>query len=145
MHAGNKRRSGTAAGNYGRPRLGSAEVQTRIRSGDDVEWPAGREFDDRRQRDVSDEMLPDVVAASSRSGLEDRAGDPAMALVVDGIGFLQKWAAAVLRLERGLQVRAVVDGVRPGVAGKQFEAFGNAFLHINGERVVPGTGIGELR
>ena len=47
--------------------------------------------------------------------------------------------------ECGLQVRAVVDGVRPRVAGKKFEPFGDAFLHVNRERVVPGAGIGELR
>src|ERR1700719_1524877 len=90
-------------------------------------------------------MLPDVVAASSGSGLEDRAGDPAMALVIDGVGFLQIREAAVLWFERGLQVSPVVDGVRPGVAGKQFEAPGHAFLYVNGERVVPGAGVGKLR
>src|SRR5882762_6048746 len=90
-------------------------------------------------------MLPDIVAALSGSGLEDGAGDPSMALVVDGIRFLQKWEAAVLWLKSGLQVRAVVDGVRPGITGEQFEAFGHAFLHVDGERVVPGAGIGKLR
>src|SRR6202040_4201598 len=77
--------------------------------------------------------------------LENRAGDPAMTLVVDGVRFFKKWEAAVLWLKCGLQVRAVVDGMRPGVAGEPLEPFGKALLNVYGQRVVPGTGVGELR
>ncbi len=64
-----------------------------------------------------DEMLPQVSTALRVPGLKHRAGDPAMPLVVIGIAAFEEREAAVLRLESGLQVGGVVDGVRPGVAG----------------------------
>src|SRR5882724_5377433 len=68
-----------------------------------------------------------------------------MSLVVHGIGALKKWEAAVLWLERRLQVGTIVDGVRPGVAREKLEALREALLHVDGERVIPRTGVGELR
>src|ERR1700739_3634183 len=121
MHAGDKRRSGAAAGNDRRPRFGSAEVQTRVGAGDDIERPAGGKFDDGRQGEIAYEMFPGAVADLAGSGLENSTGDPAMALVIDGICFFQIREAAVLRFESGLQVSTVIDGVRPGVAGEEFE------------------------
>src|SRR5882724_618666 len=68
-----------------------------------------------------------------------------MSLVVHGIGALEKWEAAVLRLEGRLQVGAIVDRVRPGVAREKLEALREALLHVDGERVIPRTGVRELR
>src|SRR6266702_6566349 len=67
-----------------------------------------------------------------------------MTLVVDGVGTLEVAKAAVLRLEGGLEVGAVVDRVRPGVAGKHGEVPREAFLQVDGESVVPGSGVGVL-
>ena len=67
-----------------------------------------------------------------------------MALIIYGVGSFEKRESAVLRLQWGLQVGAVVDGVRPGVAGEQFKTFREALLKIDGERVIPGAGIGKL-
>src|SRR5258707_4797059 len=67
-----------------------------------------------------------------------------MALVVDGVGTLEVAKAAVLRLERGLEVGAVVDRVRPGVAGEHGEVAREALLQVDGESVVPGSGVGVL-
>src|SRR6202008_3088042 len=89
MHPGDKGRSGAAAANDRRPRLGSAEVQTRVGAGDDVEWPAGGNFDDGRQGEIADEVFPGAVTDFAGSGLENSTGDPAMALVIDGIGLFQ--------------------------------------------------------
>ena len=90
-------------------------------------------------------MFPRLVATLGSRGLEDRARHPAMPLVIDGIRPLEKWEAAVLWLECGLQVRAVVDRMRPCVAREEHESFGEALLYIDRERVVPGARIGELR
>src|SRR5260370_1338405 len=65
--------------------------------------------------------------------------------VVHGIGGLQVGEAAVLRLERRLQVGRVVDGMGPGVAGEQLKAFGETLGEIKGQRVVPGVAVGKLR
>ena len=48
--------------------------------------------------------------------LEHSAGDPAMTLIVVGISAFEIREAAVLRLEGGLQIGAIVDGMRPGIA-----------------------------
>src|SRR5256885_17133957 len=90
-------------------------------------------------------MLERAVAALGCSRLKDRARYPAMSLVVHGIGALEKREAAVLRLEGRLQVGTIVDGVRPGVAREQLEALREALLHVDGERVIPRTGVRKLR
>src|SRR5437879_5311560 len=95
------------------------EQQAKILASDDVEGPARSNLDERSEREIAEEALGKRIAALVRGSLEDAAGDPAMALVVDGVGALQVTKAAVLRLEGGLEVGAVIDGVRPGVAGEQ--------------------------
>ena len=67
-----------------------------------------------------------------RRRLENAAGDPAMPLIVHGVGSLEKGEAGILRLESGLQVGGVVDGVRPGVAGQQLKVVRKMFGHIHG-------------
>src|SRR5260221_13087055 len=67
-----------------------------------------------------------------------------MTLVVDRVGTLEVAKAAVLRLEGGLEVGAVVDRVRPGVAGKHGEVAREALLQVDGKSVVPGCGVGVL-
>src|SRR6267143_286457 len=68
-----------------------------------------------------------------------------MALVVHGIGPFQVGEAAVLRLEWGLQVGRVINGVRPGVTGEQLEAIRETLREVESQSVVPGVAIGELR
>ena len=68
-----------------------------------------------------------------------------MALVVDRIGFFKPGEAAVLRLKSGLEVGAVIERMRPGVAGEELEVVPEAFLNVDRERVVPGGGVGNLR
>src|SRR5205807_1231713 len=43
------------------------------------------------------------------------------------------------------RIRAVVDRMRPCVAGEEHESFGEALLYIDRERVIPRARIGELR
>ena len=117
--AGDEGRSG--ARTNGRPRLRSAQIEARIRAGDDVERPAGRKLDDGRHGEVRDEMPPQIFTAVGSASLKNRAGDPAVPLVVIGIAALEEREAAVLRLESGLQVGGVVDGMRPSVTGEQFQ------------------------
>src|SRR5262245_12307208 len=90
-------------------------------------------------------MPPGAVSTLRSASHKDGAGDPAMPLVVDGVCFFQIREAAVLRLESGLQVGSVVDRMRIRIAGEQFETFGEALLYVEGERVIPRTGIGKLR
>ena len=51
----------------------------------------------------------ETFAGSVRRSLEDAASDPAMALVVHGVGPLKIREARVLRLEGGLQVGGIVQ------------------------------------
>src|SRR5450432_738282 len=140
--AGNERRSGSRAN--GRPRLRSAQIETRILASDDVEWPARGKLDDGRDGEVGQEMPPQIFAAVGSSSLKNGAGDPAVALVVVGIGALEERETAVLRLESGLQVGGVVDGMGPGIAGEQFQTVREALGEVNCQRVVDGTAAGLL-
>src|SRR4029077_12662275 len=100
---------------------------------------------DRSNREISDEILEETIAGLRARRLKDRTGDPAVALVVHGIGALQIEKTAVLGLERGLQVGCVVNGMGPRVAGKQLDAMRETLRKVKGEGVVPGGGVGELR
>ncbi len=75
-------------------------------------------------------MLQSAVPGLGATGLEDRTGDPAVTLIVYGIGALESGKAAVLRLERRLQVRRVVNRMRVGVARQQFESLREALREI---------------
>src|SRR5208282_2130069 len=58
--------------------------------------------------------------------LENRAGDPAVALVEVGIAAVAVGVAVVLRVEKGREVGRVVDVVRPSPSGEQLEVVGKA-------------------
>src|SRR5713226_9717393 len=90
-------------------------------------------------------MLEETIAGLGAGRLEYRAVHPTVALVVHGIGALHVGEAAVLRLERRLQVGRIVDGMGPGVAGEQLKAMGEPLREIKGQSVVPGIAVGELR
>src|SRR5712691_9963315 len=90
-------------------------------------------------------MFKESIAGFGATRLHDGAGHPAVALVVHGIGPFQVGEAAVLRLEWGLQVGRVINGVGPGVAGEQLEALGESLREVESQSVVPGVAIGELR
>src|SRR5256885_10261065 len=145
LHARNQWRRRAAARDDRRTSLRRAVVEPRVRTGDDVDRPACGHFDNRRKSDAAECVLECSIAALGCSRLKDRPRYPAMPLVVHGIGALEKWEAAVLRLERRLQVGAIVDRVRPRVAREKLEALREALLHVDGKRVIPRTGVGELR
>src|ERR1700704_6912405 len=90
-------------------------------------------------------MFEETFAGFGAGRLEDGAVDPAVTLVVHGIGALQVGEAAILRLERRLQIGRVVDGMGIGVAGEQLEALGETLGEVEGQRIVPGVSVGELR
>src|ERR1700682_1802728 len=90
-------------------------------------------------------MLPCAVAGLGIGRLEYRARYPPVPLVEVRIGPLIKRETAVLRLERRLQVRGIVNGVRPRVAGQQLERVGEALLHVHRQSMVDRTSIRELR
>src|SRR5260370_8233435 len=90
-------------------------------------------------------MLEETIAGFGLRRLKNGAAQPAVALVVHGIGALQVREAAVLRLERRLQVGRVMEGVGPGVAGEQLKALGETLGEIKGQSVIPGVAVGELR
>src|SRR5215471_1693303 len=136
-------RSGGPAGR--RPILGSAEIKPRVGPGDHVEGPARRQLDQRSDREIAQQSVHESFAMRVRRSLEDATGDPAMALIVYRVGTLEKREARILRLERGLQVGGVVNGMRPGVTGKQFKVVGKVFGDIDGQSVVPGTARRFLR
>jgi hypothetical protein len=140
--ARNERRGSGAANRWAC--LRSAEVEARVGAGDDVEWTAGSNLNDGRYSEAAEEASCETIAAFALRALEDGAGDPAMALIVDGIGALEEWEAGVLRLERRLQIGGVVDRMRIGVAGKQFKGMREALGKIEGQGVVPGVAVGEL-
>src|SRR5208283_4654868 len=84
--------------------LRRAEVEARILAGDHVVGTSRRYFHQGRKCEVAQEAIEEALAGLMGRGLEDGAGDPAMPLVIVGIGSLQTREAAVLRLQRGLQV-----------------------------------------
>src|SRR5271165_1485621 len=98
-------------------RLRSSQVQPRVLSRNDVERPARRNFNDRRNGDVPVKLLKKVLALCACGCLKHSAGHPTVRLVVYGIGALELRKTAVLRLQRGLQVRTIVDRMRPRIAG----------------------------
>ena len=98
--------------------LGGAELEASVFARDDIERQAGGNLDERCEGPVAEETLHEGLSGGVGRTLEDAAGDPTMALVVDGVALFILREAAVLGLESGLKVGAVVDGVRPGVAGK---------------------------
>src|SRR5262249_32896538 len=106
--------------------LGGAEVEASVFTGDDVEWATGSDFDGGSKSEIADKIFEEAVGRFGGWALEDGGRNPAMALVVDGVGALEEWEAAVLRLERRLQVGAVIDRMRPGIAGEQLEGFAKA-------------------
>src|SRR5205823_9588997 len=65
--------------------------------------------------------------------------------VVHRISAFEVGEPAVLWLEGRLQVGRVVDGVGIRVTGEQLKALGEALGEIEGQRVVPGVAVGELR
>src|SRR6266480_6587213 len=89
-------------------------------------------------------MVKESIAGFGASGLHDGAGHPAVALVVHGIGPFQVGEAAVLRLEWGLQVGRVINGVGPGVAGEHLNALRQTLRDVKGQSVVPGVAVGKL-
>src|ERR1700730_2841620 len=101
-------------------------MEARVLAGDDVVGTAGRKFDDGSNGDAAEEMTREIIAATRSGGLEDGAGDPAVTLVVNRVGALEEREAAVLRLERGLQIGGVVNGMGPRVRGTKFERVGEA-------------------
>src|SRR6266404_145478 len=140
---GNERRGGAAANRWAR--LRSAEVEARVGAGNDVEGAAGGNLNDGRYGEATEEASCETIAAFALRALEDGAGDPAMALIVDGIGALEEWETGVLRLERRLQIAGVIDRMRIGVAGKQFKGMREALGKVEGQGVVPGVALGKLR
>ena len=81
-------------------------------------------------------MLQSAVPGLGAAGLEDRAGHPAVALIVHGVGALEPGEAAVLRLERRLQVCRVVNRMGIRVARQQLEALRETLREIEGQRIV---------
>src|SRR5260370_12557281 len=93
-------------------------------------------------------MLKEAFAGLGASRLEDAAGNPAMALVVAGIGALEVGKTAVVRLKRRVQIGRVIDGVGRSISGQQLKApgtEGKALGEVEGKGVVPGIAIGKLR
>src|SRR5207253_1565495 len=142
-HAGNKGRRGGSA-NRGASRR-SAEVETCVFTGDDVERPTGRVLDNGGNSEIGDHMLEEAISGLGTGRLEDGTVHPAVALVVHGIRALEIEEAAVLRLQGGLQVGGVVNGMGPGVAGKQLEAKRGSLGEVTGQSVVPELGNKALR
>ena len=64
------------------------------------------------------------------------AEDKAVALVEQGIRALQSGMVAILRSKRRLQVRGIVDRVRPGVRREKFVMVAEALAQIGAQAVV---------
>src|SRR5260221_575621 len=139
--ARNKGRSCAAA--HRGARLRSAEVESRVGTGDYVVGPAGGNLNDGSYREAAEEASCEAVAHFALRALENSAGNPAMALVIDGVGALEEREARILGLERRLQVRGIVNGMRVRVAGEQLEGTREALGEIKDQGVVPGVGVGE--
>src|SRR5205807_66373 len=112
---------------------GRSKVESRVFAGDDVERPAGRKLDDRRKREVAEETLEGAVAGLAAGRLKNGAGHPAVPLVVHGVSTLEEREAAVLGLERRLQVGRVVQRMGERVAREQLEALREALRQIKRE------------
>ena len=59
-----------------------------------------------------------------------------MSLVEGGIGALQVRPERILRLQQRLQVRRVINGVRPGVAREELKVVAEAFGKVDRQAVV---------
>ena len=116
--------------------FGSAEIETSIFAGNHVEGTPGRDFDERGERPIAEETIFEVLASDVRRTLEDTAGHPPMTLIVNRVALFVLREAAIGRFESGLKIGAVVDGVRPGVAGEQLEMPGEMLFQVDRERVV---------
>jgi len=140
--AGNEGRS--SATTDGGTRLRSAEIEPSVFAGDDVVGSAGSQLDDGSEGEAAEETLCETITTFALRALEDGAGDPAMALVVYGVGTLEEGETGVLWLERRLQIGGIVDGMRIGVAGEELERMREALGEIEGQGIVGGAAVGEL-
>src|SRR5437764_13278214 len=84
-------------------------------------------------------MSPETVTAIGSAAGEDRAGHPAMALIEIGIAALGTREARVLGFEQSLQIGGIVNGVRPGVAGKEAKAACHLASHVERQPVINGV------
>ena len=78
---------------------------------DVVEGTARRDFYEWGECPVAKETVAEALAGSVRRSLENATGHPAMTLIVDGVALLILRETAVLRLESGLEVSCVINGV----------------------------------
>ena len=121
-HSWNERRGG-AASEIGTD-LRGAEVQAGVFTRDHVEGAAGRDLDEWSESEIAAEAMHKGIAGLVRRGLVNAAGDPAMALIVYGIAAFVIGETAIGGFERGLQVSAIINRMRPGVTGEQLEMLG---------------------
>ena len=82
--------------------LGGTEFEASVFTRNDVERTAGGNFDEWSECPVAKKAAHEPLPGNMRRTLEDAAGDPAMALIVNGVALLVLREAAVLRFEGGL-------------------------------------------
>src|SRR5262249_19546814 len=94
---------------------------------------------------VTQEGAPHALTGLVFRRLKDRACNPAVALIVYGVGTLELRETAIWRLQSGLQVRTIIDRMTPSVTGKKLEVLAEPLRDVDGQCVVPGVGVRPLR
>src|SRR5258708_37672745 len=96
---------------------------------ENVEWPAGTEFDQWCECPIAEDFAGESVAAES-SSLVDAAEDETVTLIEGGGGTISAGEVTVLRGESGLQIGGIIDRVRPGIRSEEFVMLAEAFAEI---------------
>src|SRR5215472_18129619 len=90
-------------------------VVVRVLIAQNVERAARRKLDDWREHKISQELVPTIAAPPDWRRSQYAAENESMTLIEQRIAALGPQVAIVLRQQQGLQIRRIIDRVRPGI------------------------------
>ena len=119
------------------------QLEVVVTARDDVEGPPGRDLNDGSEGPITEEFAAEAFSPEL-ARLIDAAEDEAVALIEQRIGTIQSRVKTVLGSSGGLQIRRIVNRVRPGVGTEEFVVPAEALAQVDREPVIDGTAVGEV-
>ncbi len=119
------------------------ELQIVIAAGNDVERASGGDFEQRSPCPVAHHFAHESVARNFPR-LIYATQHETVTLVEERCGAIEAGIVAVLRRERGFEIRRVVDGVRPSVRSEELVVAGEALAQVRAEAVIDRAAVGVV-
>jgi len=141
---GNCSRKRSAGFQNGWPVSRCSKVEVGVETDQNVVGSARSDLNDRSHGEIGENFLQKAGIAFVIGTQDNSAGNPAMPLIEIGVAALQVREAVVLRIQEGGEIGGIIDGMRIGPAGKEFEIAREAFGHAEGEGMVDAIAIGGL-